>query len=79
MINVVQKFKTVAQGYKYFPIEKIIIFIRGASFFSSLGLGYLDTGTFINPLYDFRYFIAGLFIVTIAAVISIFRNGKRKT
>tara|TARA_B100001540_G_C15172309_1_gene358168 strand:+ start:71 stop:226 length:156 start_codon:yes stop_codon:yes gene_type:complete len=49
MINVVQKFKTVAQGYKYFPIEKIIIFIRGASFFSSLGLGYLDTGTFINP------------------------------
>ena len=79
MINVVQKFKTVAQGYKYFPIEKIIIFIRGESFFSSLGLGYLDIGTFINPLYDFRYFIAGLFIVTIAAVISIFRNGKRNT
>ena len=77
MINVVRKFKTVAKGYKYFPIEKIIIFIRGASFFSSLSLGYLDPGTFTNPLYDFRYFIAGFFIVTIAAVISIFRNGKR--
>ena len=54
----------------FFQSSSLIILIVGISFFLSLFLGYLDTGTFINPLYDYRYFIAGLFISTISSVIA---------
>ena len=54
----------------FFQSSSLIILIVGISFFLSLLLGYLDTGTFINPLYDYRYFIAGLFISTISSVIA---------
>ena len=54
----------------FFQSSSLIILIVGISFFLSLFLGYLDIGTFINPLYDYRYFIAGLFISTIASVIA---------
>ena len=52
----------------FFQSSSLIILIVGISFFLSLFLGYLDIGTFINLLYDYRYFIAGLFISTIASV-----------
>ena len=54
----------------FFQSSSLIILIVGISFFLSLFLGYLDIGTFINLLYDYRYFIAGLFISTIASVIA---------
>ena len=54
----------------FFQSSSLIILIVGISFFLSLLLGYLDTGTFINPLYDYRYFIAGLFISTISSIIA---------
>ena len=54
----------------FFQSSSLIILIVGISFFLSLFLGYLDTGTFVNPLYDYRYFIAGLFISTISSVVA---------
>ena len=54
----------------FFQSSSLIILIVGISLFLSLLLGYLDTGTFINPLYDYRYFIACLFISTISSVIA---------
>ena len=54
----------------FFQSSSLIILIVGISLFLSLLLGYLDTGTFINPLYDYRYFIASLFISTISSVIA---------
>ena len=54
----------------FFQSSSLIILIVGISFFLSLFLEYLDTGTFVNPLYVYRYFIAGLFISTIASVIA---------
>ena len=54
----------------FFQSSSLIILIVGISFFLSLFLEYLDTGTFVNPLYVYRYFIAGLFISTISSVIA---------
>ena len=52
----------------FFQSSSLVILIVGIPFFLLLFLGYLDTGTFINSLYDYRYFIAGLFISTISSV-----------
>ena len=54
----------------FFQSSSLIILIVGLSFFLSLFLGYLDKGTFVNPLYDYRYFIVGLFISTISSVVA---------
>ena len=54
----------------FFQSSSLIILIVRISFFLSLFLRYLDKGTFVNPLYNYRYFIAGLSISTISSVVA---------
>ena len=70
-VNLFKKFKETSKGYKYFPLEKKIIYISGVYVYLCLVPGVIITGTLVQPLYYFRYFLVIAFLVTTVAIISI--------